>query len=102
MSQASMDITSRDWPARMRRRDASDYLREVHGVQLAPTTMAKLAVQGGGPKFLLDGRFPLYPRPELDSFALARLGHLRGSTSDEGHPLLAPPISTLSDQPMWR
>jgi hypothetical protein len=67
----------------MRRKIASDYLLEVHGVSLSPATLAKLAVTGGGPRFFLDGRFPLYPQPELDSFAVARLGPIRSSTSDE-------------------
>jgi hypothetical protein len=87
LSQASIGTTARHWPARMRRREASEYLLQVHGIRLAPTTMAKLATLGGGPKYLLDGRFPLYPQPELDSFAVARLGSLRASTSDLGQAI---------------
>jgi hypothetical protein len=66
----------------MRRREASDYLDKEHGVRLAPSTLAKLAVVGGGPRFRSDGRFPVYERSELDAFAAARLGPLRASTSD--------------------
>ena len=84
MSQASIGTTSRHWPARMRRADASDYLFEEHGITLRPGTLAKLAVMGGGPRFRLDGRFPIYDRAELDVFAAARLGPLRQSTSDVG------------------
>ena len=79
----------RQWPARMRRPVASTYLFEEHGVSLTPATLAKLAVVGGGPKFRKDGKFPIYDRDELDSFAVARLGPLRSSTSDTGRPLAA-------------
>jgi hypothetical protein len=66
----------------MRRKLASRYLKKVHGVKLAPTTLAKLACLGGGPKYLKDGLFPLYPAEYLDEFAALRLGPLRSSTSD--------------------
>jgi hypothetical protein len=82
MSQTVLDVSSRQWPFRMRRRVASDYLEAEHGVRLSANTLAKLAVEGGGPRFRHDGRFPLYERPDLDSFAVARLGPLRASTSD--------------------
>jgi hypothetical protein len=82
MSQASIGDTPHNWPARMRRNVASEYLREVHGVSLSPATLAKLAVIGGGPRFRRDGRFPLYDPPELDTYAVARLGPLCSSTSE--------------------
>jgi hypothetical protein len=75
----------RQWPARMRRRDASAYLFEQHGVSLTVGSLAKLATIGGGPRFRLDGRFPVYDRDELDAFAESRLGPLRTSTSDTDH-----------------
>ena len=87
LSQASIGTTSRHWPARMRRRVASEYLLEMHGVQLSPATLAKLAVTGGGPRFRRDGRFPLYDQPELDSYGIARVGPLRSSTSDTGQQM---------------
>jgi hypothetical protein len=65
----------------MRRKVASEYLFEVHGVSLSHATLAKLAVVGGGPAFRKDGPFPIYERGELDTFATARLGPLRASTS---------------------
>jgi hypothetical protein len=83
MSQASIGITSRHWPTRMRRKVASEYLLEEHGVSLSPATLAKLAVLGGGPAFRKDGPFPIYERGELDTFAIGRLGPLRHSTSDQ-------------------
>jgi hypothetical protein len=66
----------------MRRQQASAYLFEVHGISLMPATLAKLAVVGGSPPFRLDGRFPVYDRADLDTFAQKRLGPLRTSTSD--------------------
>jgi hypothetical protein len=84
MSQASIGTTSRHWPTRMRRKLASEYLSEVHGISLSPSTLAKLACIGGGPLFEYDGRFPVYQPPNLDLFAVKRLGPLRRSTSDNG------------------
>ena len=66
----------------MRRRQASEYLLAVHGISLSPGRLASLAVTGGGPAYRKDGRYPLYEQTSLDSFALARLGPLRQSTSD--------------------
>ena len=82
MSEASIGTTSRHWPVRMRRKLASEYLFEVHGISLSPATLAKLAVVGGSPKYRKDGHFPVYDLTDLDVFAVARLGPLRTSTSD--------------------
>jgi hypothetical protein len=68
----------------LRRSEASSYLAQRHGIVRAPSTLAKLAVVGGGPKFYSAGRFPLYPLAELDSWAASISGPLRGSTSDTG------------------
>jgi len=83
MSQPSTGL-SRKWGIRLSRREASEYLFEVHGVQLSQATLAKLAVTGGGPAFQKDGRYPRYTPPILDAYATARLGPLRASTSDTG------------------
>ena len=69
---------------RLRRAAASAYLLEKWGVSRAPGTLAKLAVQGAGPRFQCDGRIPLYPEDELDNWATAILSPLRRSTSDRG------------------
>lgn len=82
MSQSSIGFT-RKWPQRMRRKMASEYLHEEHGVTLSPATLAKLAVVGGSPPFFKDGPFPIYDRGYLDVFAIARLGRLRSSTSKQ-------------------
>lgn len=82
MTQEIIEKISASWPNRMRRREASQYLQEQHGIRLAHATLAKLAVVGGGPPFRLDGRFPVYDRQALDTYAAERLGPLRRSTSD--------------------
>jgi hypothetical protein len=79
-----MTIAEHARPPNLRRAEAARYLREEHGVRLAAQTLAKLAVLGGGPPYFKDGRFPVYPVADLDRFAIARLGRLRNSTSDDG------------------
>ena len=64
-----------------RRPEASRYLAICHEVQLAPATLAKLAVQGGGPEFHENAGRPLYPRERLDAFAKQRRGPLQANTS---------------------
>jgi hypothetical protein len=49
---------------------------------MAPATLAKLAVVGGGPLFHRAGRIPLYAVEELDRYARERLGKAMRSTSD--------------------
>jgi hypothetical protein len=65
-----------------RRDDASKYLKDQHGIDRKPATLAKYACVGGGPRYVLDGRVPLYPEPELDAWAEARISPLKSSTSD--------------------
>ena len=50
MSQDTVVENSATWPNRMRRREASQYLQDQHGIRLAHATLAKLAVVGGGPR----------------------------------------------------
>ncbi len=69
------------WMPRLRRWIASRYLEEVHGLHVAPATLAKYATLGGGPCFHRVGRIPLYPVTELDRWAECRLGPLVASTS---------------------
>jgi hypothetical protein len=84
MSQAAIDTISRNWPARMRTREASEYLLQVHGVRLSPSTLAKLRVIGGSPPFQYDGRFPVFTPKGLDDYAATRLGPMCRSTTDKG------------------
>lgn len=90
MSQVSIGITdeerrpSRQWPRRMGRKLASEYLRDVYGIRLSVSTLAKLAVHGGGPAYYKDGPFVVHDRVDhLDPYAVQRLGKPRKSTSDQ-------------------
>jgi hypothetical protein len=66
----------------MRRADAARYVRENHGIPWAPATLAKYACLGGGPAFRKAGKFPIYSRDDLDTWAQQRLGRLVRSTSE--------------------
>ena len=69
-------------PRYLRRKPAANYLNDTWGVPTAPSTLAKMAVVGGGPAFHSAGRIPLYAIEELDRYAKAKLGNPRSSTSD--------------------
>jgi len=66
-----------------RRHEASSYLKQKWGIDRKPSTLAKLAVQGGGPRFAKAGRFPLYPEHELDMWARSIISPLYTSTSSQ-------------------
>jgi hypothetical protein len=67
---------------RLRRSDASTYLLETHGIRRAVGTLAKLAVVGGGPRFRVAGRTPLYSTEDLDAWADSIISPLVRSTSE--------------------
>ena len=67
---------------RLRRKEASTYLRDKWGIIRAPKTLAKLAVIGGGPPFEKDGRFPLHTEEGLDEWARSQLSPLVHSTAE--------------------
>jgi hypothetical protein len=73
-----------EFPKRMPRRQASEYLHAEHGIRVAWQTLAKLAITGEGPAFLKDGRFPLYEQSDLDAWAEKRLGKAARSTAAHG------------------
>jgi len=66
----------------LRRKAASKYLYDVHGVVRAPSTLAKYAVIGGGPIFQLMGRDPVYTPPSLDEWVASKLSGPMRSTSE--------------------
>jgi hypothetical protein len=67
----------------LRRKQAALLLREILGVPVSPQTLAKLAVNGGGPPYRLwSGRYPLYDPDDLKAWAQSRLGPKQRSTSD--------------------
>ena len=74
---------SRIWAPRLRRADASRYLLEAHGIEVAPSTLARwFSQKSDGPPAHVLGRIPYYPLVQLDEWATRRLGALRSSTSD--------------------
>lgn len=68
---------------RLRRWEAADYLKIIHGIEVAPATLAKWASVGGGPAYQKVNRTPLYPTVELDSWAADKLGDPVRNTSHE-------------------
>jgi hypothetical protein len=66
---------------RLRRWEAADYLKIVHGIEVAPATLAKWASVGGGPAYQKVNRTPLYPTVELDNWAADKLGDPVRNTS---------------------
>jgi hypothetical protein len=68
------------------RNEASKYLDAVWGVRRAPSTLAKLAVTGGGPIFRRAGRVPLYSTDDLDKWVASKLSSAMRSTSDACSP----------------
>ncbi len=71
----------------LRRVEASQYLKSVWGIDRAPTTLAKLAVVGGGPRFQKVGNIPIYPPELLDEWV---------------EELLSPPVGSTSELSEWR
>ena len=67
---------------RLSRAEASDYLRNIWGINRTPKTLAKLAVIGGGPPFRKDGRFPLHEPDGLDEWAREQLTESVRSTAE--------------------
>lgn len=69
---------------RLRRKDVPVYLASKHGIDIAVSTLNKLASIGGGPTMQYSGRIPLYHRDDLDAWAEARLTKPVSSTSERG------------------
>jgi hypothetical protein len=64
------------------RKEASAYLQKTYGLRRAPSTLAKLAVIGGGPVFRRINRVPLYSIDDLDEWVASKLSGPMRSTSD--------------------
>lgn len=82
-------MTSTNSKKRYRRRGASIYLLEKHGISRKPSTLAKLAVIGGGPVMIYDGNIPLDPEDGLDAYAESVLSAPVMSTSQRHAQLAA-------------
>lgn len=68
----------------LRRNEASTYLKEKHGIDRKAVTLAKYASIGGGPRFRLAGRYPIYYPQDLDVWADSITSAPKASTSDMG------------------
>jgi hypothetical protein len=60
---------------------ASDFLQQRYNMRCKPGTLSKWRCLGGGPTFVLIGRFPRYTEQWLEEFALSRMSGPKGSTS---------------------
>lgn len=70
-------------PAFLRRDAAAEYLKNRYGFGSA-RTLAKGVVTGDTPVYRKAGRIVLYEPEALDSWALAKIGSPRRSSSDHG------------------
>ena len=70
---------------RLRRWEASEYLRLMHGIEIAPATLAKWVTVGGGPAIQHVNRTPLYSITALDDWANAKLCAPVRSSSERSH-----------------
>ncbi|GJD46809.1 hypothetical protein AFCDBAGC_4693 [Methylobacterium cerastii] len=66
----------------MRRVEAASFIRETFGVSCCASTLAKLAVVGGGPEYQKFGRFPLYTPSACRAWVQGRLSRRVTSTSE--------------------
>ena len=66
----------------MRRTKAADFIRETFGVSCCASTLAKLAVVGGGPEYQKFGRFPLYSPSACRAWVQKKLSRRVTSTSE--------------------
>jgi hypothetical protein len=86
---------------KLRRWEASEYLLEVHGLEYAPSTLAKYACAGTGPPFqYFNDWIPIYTPAGLDRWVESYLSNLsRPRTHTRKHsrklggpqPLTKPP-----------
>lgn len=53
---------------RLRRTEVSEYLTLVHGIEIAPSTLAKWASRRTGPPFSKLNSTPFYLRDDLDAW----------------------------------
>jgi hypothetical protein len=68
-------------PEYLTRPEAADYLNK-RGLKITKNTLQKMATTGGGPPYQLWGNITVYTPLGLDSWADAKLGAPRRSTSE--------------------
>lgn len=81
--ETSANITQSPQRPRLRRIDVPTYLASKHGIDIAVSTLAKLATVGGGPAMQYSGRIPLYRLSDLDEWAERKLSRPVYSTSEK-------------------
>jgi hypothetical protein len=79
----STTITARPSGDLLTTDEAPGYLLDEYRLRRGKRRMALLRGTGEGPKYLRVGNQVLYPRHELDSWALRLLGRPMASTSEE-------------------
>lgn len=62
--------------------EPTEYLDRFKGIKRARSTLAKLRSTGGGPRFRLVGKKPVYEPRHLDEWANDLLGKVVSSTSE--------------------
>ena len=83
-TETTSSITPPPQRPRLRRIDVPAYLASKHGIDIAVSTLAKMATVGGGPAMQYSGRIPLYHLRDLDQWAEERLSKSVRSTSERG------------------
>jgi hypothetical protein len=73
-------------PVLLRRWEASEYLREVHGIQYTRNTLALFACQGKGPEITFVGNVPFYRPASLDAWAKALISKPTPRARKYAHP----------------
>lgn len=78
-----MDLTNDSGSRRLLlRKSASLYIREKFGIEVARQTLARKAVEGGGPPFMRFGNRVYYDPDDLDRWVIESLSKRRRSTSE--------------------
>jgi len=67
---------------KLRRSAAAQYIRDTYGVPMSASTLAKLAVVGGGPPYVKVSRYTCYSVTDLEEWVHSRTSGKRRSTSD--------------------
>ena len=89
---ATSDATPDGVPAavgrkkQLRRISAATYLNDKWDMPTTTNSLAKLASTGGGPRYRLLGKYPVYNPEDLDEYAESRLSAPVKSTSDYRTP----------------
>jgi hypothetical protein len=71
------------WPDRpLNRKEAANYLQDVHGYKISANTLACLATRGGSPPYYKVSRWVLFEKTDLDTWVEERKSTKVSSTSE--------------------